>query len=564
MPNGFNNDLMFAQNADFTGNATPAFANGLQTDGQLWIGTTAVNAGGTHINVGKIVPADGSITVNYVSPNIVIGATGGSIPPVQTLSDDINTTVSPSGNNIQLQGHVVNQTGQFSTTVSAPSSHLIKFNPMSSARWIVDKLGFNGTHTTIASALASATSGDTIFIMPGTYTENLTLVAGVNLTAWGSDSSQNQTGKVIISGKASFSSAGSVTISGIQLQTNSDNFLALTGSAASIVNLVNCNLNCSNNTGISFTSSSSSAVINCKDCTGNLGTTGIGYFTHSSAGNLNFTHCVLTNTGGSTTASTVSAGVLYFFSCKIFFAVTSSSTAALVVTCCAIDTGSINTTSITSGGSSVANTIHACVFSSGTASALSVSANTMTITNCRILSSNTNPITGAGTVQFSNLDFNGGNTLINTTTQTGGVFGLATSIATPTLTGFIGEQIRGTRASGSAVSLTTSTPADVIAGGISLTPGVWDLSGITIITGGLTGTLFATCITATSATLNGVAGDSQVSTPTMPTGTTPTTLVIPAYRVVVTTTTSYYLVVDVVFSAGTCTAFGRLSATRVA
>src|SRR5258708_20620706 len=121
-------------------------------------------------------------------------------------------------------------------------------NTFGVAKWIVSATASDGTHTTIASALTSASSGDTIFIRPGTYTENLTLKAGVNLSAFGSDSSQNGTGKVIISGTCTMTTAGSVTISGIQLQTNSAALLAVTGTLASVVNLQNCYLNCTNTT----------------------------------------------------------------------------------------------------------------------------------------------------------------------------------------------------------------------------------------------------------------------------------------------------------------------------
>lgn len=48
---GFENDLLFGSNADFSGATNPAEANGLQTDNQVWLGSTAVNAGGTHIDV---------------------------------------------------------------------------------------------------------------------------------------------------------------------------------------------------------------------------------------------------------------------------------------------------------------------------------------------------------------------------------------------------------------------------------------------------------------------------------------------------------------------------------
>ena len=44
-------------------------------------------------------------------------------------------------------------------------------------------------YTSIAAAIADASSGDTIFIKPGTYTEDLTLKAGVYLTAFNTNGS---------------------------------------------------------------------------------------------------------------------------------------------------------------------------------------------------------------------------------------------------------------------------------------------------------------------------------------------------------------------------------------
>ena len=131
-------------------------------------------------------------------------------------------------------------------------------NTFTTAKWIVSPTASDGTHTTIAAALTSASSGDTIFIRPGTYTENPTLKAGVNLSAYTCDA---LTPNVTISGKCTFTGAGTVSISGINLQTNSDFCLAVTGSAASIVYLNNCYINALNNTAISYTSSSSSSAI---------------------------------------------------------------------------------------------------------------------------------------------------------------------------------------------------------------------------------------------------------------------------------------------------------------
>ena len=103
----------------------------------------------------------------------------------------------------------------------------------------VDPSG-NGDFTTIAAALTASVSGTDIFIRPGTYTENLTLKAGVNLVGFKGDES---TPNVTIIGKLTYTVAGTCTVSNIRLQTISDFFLAVTGSAASVINLENCFLN---------------------------------------------------------------------------------------------------------------------------------------------------------------------------------------------------------------------------------------------------------------------------------------------------------------------------------
>ena len=108
------------------------------------------------------------------------------------------------------------------------------------AAFIVSSVAGQGNYTTIASALADATSGDTIFIMPGTYTEPLTLVAGVNLTAYDGDA---LTPTVTIKGNCQYSAAGTISISGIYLETNGDFLLEIFGAATLVVNLINCFLN---------------------------------------------------------------------------------------------------------------------------------------------------------------------------------------------------------------------------------------------------------------------------------------------------------------------------------
>ena len=94
---GFENSLVFAENADFSGNANPALGNGLQTNGQLWIGTTTPNAGGTQINVGEITSS--TLTVGYSSPNITIEMPGGG-SGIEEFNPDVGSNIVPDGGGV--------------------------------------------------------------------------------------------------------------------------------------------------------------------------------------------------------------------------------------------------------------------------------------------------------------------------------------------------------------------------------------------------------------------------------------------------------------------------------
>ena len=329
-------------------------------------------------------------------------------------------------------------------------------------------------YTTIGAAYAAAVAQggkQTIFVQPGTYTENITLTPGVNITAFGSDGSLNATGNVIISGKATLTGAGSVTISGIQLQTNSDFFLAVTGSVASVVNLNSCYLNCSNHTGISHTSSSPSSVINISSCNGNLGTTGIGLFTSTSGGNIFINGSYISNTGASTTSSTVSTGVITCNYNKFNISFSTSSVGVFGFNNCSLDNSANNSTVLTTAGTGSA-VVTNCYCASGSASAISVgTGTTLNISASSISSTNTNAITGVGSITYYGIAFSGPSQVINTTTQTGGVLQGGT-VQAPSA-GFIGERISSVIVS-TGVSVSTNTPTNIT--NISLTAGIWDVS----------------------------------------------------------------------------------------
>ncbi|MDP4120536.1 MAG: hypothetical protein Q8876_05720 [Bacillota bacterium] len=438
-------------------------------------------------------------------------------------------------------------------------TQIISTNTFTTAKWIVSATASDGTHTTIQSAITSASSGDTIFIRPGTYTENLTLTAGVNLTAFGCDNSLNGTGKVIISGTCTLTTAGTVTISGIQLQTNSAALLAVTGTLASIVNLNNCYINCTNNTGITYSSSSASSAININNCFGDIGTTGISLFSASGAGNINMYNSVIGNSGSSSTASTVSAGSFNPTNSTIGFTTTTSSTGNFQANFCNIALATLNLICLTQGGNSGASANNT-LFASGTASAITISTQ-LQLRNCQVFSSNTNAVTGAGTLVSAGTLFTGSSSKSNVTTQTGGCASGLTQGTAPSA-GFVGEQIKSV-VGATSVTLTNNTNINVTS--ISLTAGIWDVTGLlSINAGGNTFNRVQASISTTSATL-GTAGDNLIDGGIPLNGIRDGFVCVPSYRITLSSTTTVYFVALVSLSAGGGTTLGggRLSATRV-
>ncbi len=497
---GFSNDVMFADNVNFSG----AKSASVLADGQLLIGSTAT----PNIRVGSLSSSDSSILI----------------------------TNGPGTINLRSNPAVV------------PDLHV--------AKWIVNSTpNSGGNQTTIAAAITAASSGDTIFIMPGTYTESFSLKAGVNLTAFGSDSSLDATGKVKIIGTLSFSAAGSVTISGIQLQTNgATNILSVTGSAASIVNLENCYLNCTANTGISFTTANAAAGINIWRCEGNLGTTGIAYHTGSSTGTIAYLYSYFSNTGGSSTISTISAGQTFIFYSVFACPVGTTSTGGISLYDSTISSAAQNAIAVTANGSGVSSS-KKNTYESGSASAVTIGASaTFTMTHDNINSTNTNAITGAGSLGYWALTFLNTSFKINTTTQTGGTLQGGQTQAPSA--GFLGQQI-SSFAGPSAI--TSTTIANITS--IAITAGIWDVSGFSdlVATAGAF-TSINLAIGVNSASFTGCIGGDNLSQSGL------TAIIfspsIPSFRVTLTATTTYYLIVQGVFT-GTGTAQGRISATRV-
>jgi hypothetical protein len=379
-------------------------------------------------------PVTGSLV--GVTSTSQLGTISASSIALVSLTPNFNTTggtppVAITGNagNIDILGTTVGASATqvvdtLNTSGTPATGNLIIEDRTFVSPYVVDAsttIGARGTYTTIQAAITAAAADGAasatplnVYIRPGTYTENPTMQPGVNLVGL-CDPEQSST--CIVNGTLTYTQAGNVNINNLTLQTNSLPYLSVTGTAASTVNLINCNLNATNNTGIVFSSSVSGARIKVIKCYGDLGTTGIAYFTHTSAGGLSFYYTNLENSGGSTTASTSTTGSLNIRYSFMAAPITTSGTSSIGLRFSYFDCDAINTTAMTVGGSGASSSINS-KFEAGSATALSIGTGaSLNISEAQIRSSNTNAVSGVGTIQFNSMAMTGSSSLINTTTQ---------------------------------------------------------------------------------------------------------------------------------------------------
>jgi hypothetical protein len=394
--------------------------------------------------------------------------------------------------------------------------------------YTVDKLG-NGDFTTISAAIAASVSGDTIYVRTGVYTENIVLIPGISVTAsTPATNTGSVTTQVTLSGSVTFSNSGSAGVASISnfLISYTGNLINVGGSAGTTLLLENCTLNAASNlaTLIVFSNSASSSNLNLINCQGILTSSGSTLFTHTSAGSLYFFGC---NFGGngSSTASTISSGSLSVQQTIISNGITSSGTASVAIgNGSFINNAANNTTCVTCGGSG-AHTLALSSYASGTASAISVS-NTTTISLISVNSSNTNAITGSGTIINGGVSLIGTSQLINTTTQTPVAFsvgGITFDGGTDVLQNYVNA---GTYVPTVVGASTTGTTTYVIhngyylrIGGLVYIEAFIDISAATG-TGNATFNIPFTLRNVTTGTANGTVGTSGGATWTYPATTT--------------------------------------------
>lgn len=148
---------------------------------------------------------------------------------------------------------------------------------------------------------------------------------------------------------------------------------------------------------------------------------------------------------------------------------------------------------------------------------------------------------------------------------TGGAKVLGTSTNNSAGAGYVGEYISSTILSGSAVSLTTATPANITS--ISLTAGDWDVTGTVCFLGNAATTVTSLVgwISTTSATQPTAPNDGAYYTDqtSRAAGSTIFRASVGQIRISLASTTTVYLSCTAAFAINTYSAFGFIGARRV-
>lgn len=150
---GFDNNVMYADNVDFTGSVNPSAT--VTSAGKLMIGTGSTPA----IAIGSLTSPDSSVTVGYSSPNVTLQVSGGSTTG-KTITGNSGGALPPTlGNwNISTSNSTIKFVGSGSTlTQDFGKTNLVLGNSLASLTTGVDNVGLGN------GVLAKVTSGQLNF-----------------------------------------------------------------------------------------------------------------------------------------------------------------------------------------------------------------------------------------------------------------------------------------------------------------------------------------------------------------------------------------------------------------
>lgn len=189
------------------------------------------------------------------------------IPAISSSS--VESIITDSGTAIPSAGTVVFTGGSTGLTFTASGNTVTLTGDLANigegvSKFVVDSQGTQGYTTiqaaiTAAALVANAATPQTVWIWPGTYTENITFSDYVSIAAAAFDT-------VFVTGNATYSpntDVALVNVHNISFTTPSTgNAFSLAGTGASTINFTQCNFNCTNGTGSGISGSNPNATIN--------------------------------------------------------------------------------------------------------------------------------------------------------------------------------------------------------------------------------------------------------------------------------------------------------------
>lgn len=335
-------------------------------------------------------------------------------------------------------------------------------NNYATAKFIVSSTPGQGNYTTIAAALTAASSGDTIFLKTGTYTENITMKDSVNLTAFECDGTasvqgSSVTANVTILGTITASYSGNATISGILCKTNGATAISMTGSNVCRLNMVNCTIYA--NDAIGITLNNSTSVLNCLTCILRIGSSQQ-MIAATATGGVDIENCIVNN-AGSPVQSTIAAGRIVLNAGDIQgLCFTTSSAGGVFANACYWGSDGTNPL-ITTAGTGTSEIYNSYLSVSAAAAVTAGSGTTINLGNCEINSSASNAITGAGTVNYGGLVFTNSANTITASTTVGYVNrpGITRSSQQPAFQAYLGSTASNVTGDGTAYSVVYDTKA---------------------------------------------------------------------------------------------------------
>lgn len=380
------------------------------------------------------VDANGFVSINGSSVGQTItGNTGGALSPTAGNWNILGATSANGTIPVQFNGATSTLTlnVQRSAAIASTAANRVGLAAFDSSKFGVDANGFvtlnatpdlhgpkyivgdtsNGAnYSTIAAAITAAPANAIIYIQEGTYVENLTITQTIYFASLTQNDHLNNS--VTVDGQWSINAACNLNISGIGLTNASGSIISTTTTSAQ-ANISSCFINVQTGTGISQNATGSNIyLINCEGVL-QTGT----QLCNVPIGNIWIWYTQFGNNGSQTASSIGASGNLSTRFSSLDISVTTSSTGGLDLRNTRFGSGQ-NVTWITTAGTFTGNVMDNCSFYSGSASAISIGSGTaITATKLTVNSSNTNAITGAGTITYGGIIYSGTSILNNVTTK---------------------------------------------------------------------------------------------------------------------------------------------------